>query len=287
MTSSIPQTRWLTKKLARKTVAISSWLTGSLAASIATDSKPAIRVLTYHRFGESLRDPFCVSTDEFAKQMEFLAEQNAAVSLADLDRYLKGQTTLQNSSVVVTIDDGFRSLYAEALPVLKDFQIPAVAFITPGLLGRRDMSTDPEPYLTWEELSEIADSGMTIGSHAWSHRSLGDLTAEEIRMEAVLSRESLEHHLQRPVDSFAYPFGTRADFNKMTADILKNNGYSCAFTSQHGTIGEGLDPYALPRIKVEGGEGLWLFRLLLRGGLDAWRFVDHTLWKIQARRHEY
>jgi hypothetical protein len=72
----------------------------------------------------------------------------------------------------------------------------------------------------------------------------------------------------------------------MTADILKDNGYTYAFTSQHGTIGEGLDPYALPRIKVEGGERLWLFRLLLRGGLDAWRFVDHTLWKIQARRHE-
>jgi len=214
--------------------------------------------------------------------MKFLAERNMAVSMTDLHHYLKGKSALRNGSVLVTIDDGFRSTYSEALPILEEFEIPAVTFITPGLLGTCDLSTDPEPYLTWDEISKLADSGITIGSHAWSHRSLGNLPSEEVRAEAILSREALEDHLHRPIDTFAYPFGTKADFNRTTADILNDNGYNYAFTSQHGVIRADQDPYELPRIKVEGGEGLWLFRLLTRGGLDAWRLVDRTLWKIQA-----
>ena len=77
----------------------------------------------------------------------------------------------------------------------------------------------------------------------------------------------------------------RADFSETTADILKRSGYRCAFTSQHGPVRSGMEPFSLPRVKVEGGEGLWLFRLLVHGGLDGWRWVDKILWRIQASGH--
>jgi hypothetical protein len=49
------------------------------------------------------------------------------------------------------------------------------------------------------------------------------------------------------------------------------------FLSTHGAVRAGSDPLALPRIKVEGGEPLWLFRMLARGGMDHWRVVDNAI----------
>ena len=130
-------------------------------------------------------------------------------------------------------------------------------------------------------LRELADAGVTVASHGWSHRSLGRMAADEARAEAELSRHALERLVGRTVTAFAYPFGTRADYSPATRAILERAGYRLAFTSQHGPIRPGADPLTLPRIKVEGGEPLWMFRLLVRGGLDTWRWVDRTLWRLQ------
>jgi hypothetical protein len=54
----------------------------------------------------------------------------------------------------------------------------------------------------------------------------------------------------------------------------------------HGAIRPGMDPISLPRIKVEGGEGLWMFRLLSQGAMDPWRVVDQNLWRLQRVRQE-
>jgi hypothetical protein len=111
------------------------------------------------------------------------------------------------------------------------------------------------------------------------------MTEAEVEYEARRSREVLERRLERRITAFAYPFGTWADFNPSTTAILERSGYTCAFTSQHGAVRSGMNIYTLPRVKVESGEGMWLFRLLTRGGLDNWCWVDRTLWRLQARTH--
>lgn len=289
MSNTTSAFRWFGKKIARKSLAFGSMATGLLMLSELLSHQPRIRVLTYHRFGDIQRDPFCVSPKDFEKQMAYLAERQLAVSLSDLEEFLHGRKTLNRDAVLVTIDDGFRSLHSTALPILKDYLIPAVAFITPGVINSQKEADHlqpinlAEPYLTWDEITQVCDNGVTIGSHAWTHRSLGGMVVEEVEEEASRSRDALERNLQRPIKAFAYPYGTRADFSPTTAQILKRSGYTCAFTSQHGAVHTNIDAFSLPRVKVEGGEGVWLFRLLTRGGLDAWRVVDHTLWRLQAR----
>jgi len=173
------------------------------------------------------------------------------------------------------------------VPILKKYTIPAVAFITVSEIGTGSGSTNTttddhtEAHLTWSEIEALAEAGIVIGSHAWTHRSLGKMSLDEVRKEAVHSREVLEKKLGLNVTAFAYPFGTRADFNESTAVILKESRYKFAFTSQHGSIWQKLDPLALPRVKVERGEALWMFRLLVSGGLDDWRWIDQTLWRLQ------
>src|SRR5262249_31565391 len=123
---------------------------------------------------------------------------------------------------------------------------------------------------------------ISVGSHAWTHESLGGLSPAEIRTQGERSRKTLEDRLGVPVTAFAYPFGTRRDFNATTRQILHEVGYELLFTSQHGAVRWVCDPLALPRIKVEGGEGMWMFRGLARGGLDGWAMVDRTMWRLQA-----
>jgi peptidoglycan/xylan/chitin deacetylase (PgdA/CDA1 family) len=278
--------RWHLKKAGRKILALSALATGSLDVANRSHKEPRLRVLTYHRFGQSPYDPFCVSVASFEEQMAWLAHQALAVSLADVDAFLDGGKVLPDGAVLVTIDDGFESLHSRALPILQRYAIPAVAFITAGEVGLDEPAQLsmhlPERRMTWNELRALSEAGVTIGSHAWTHRSLGRLPIDQVREEAERSRETLGHELGQSVMAFAYPYGTRADYGTTTAAVLRATSYTCAFTSQHGAIRRGMDRFTLPRVKVEGGDTAWMFQLICRGGLDGWRWIDRTLWRLQA-----
>lgn len=273
--------RWLLKKSARTAVASTS-----VVPCMRGNKTPSVRALTYHRFGDTARDPFCVSVQNFDRQMSFVARHGLAVSLQEISGFLKGNNSISPGSVLVTIDDGFRSTYSAALPVLKHYGIPAVAFISPGLISGHASAQQsifaPEPYVSWDEARTLLEGGITIGSHSMTHRSVARISNAEAYEEILRSREILEDRIGEPIAAFAYPFGTRADYNESTASLIREAGYEFAFTSQHGAIFSESDSYELPRIKVEGGESLWLFKRIACGGLDAWRWVDRALWRIQA-----
>ena len=279
--------RWYVKKAARRSVALGSFLSGSLLVRDLAATTPRLRAITYHRFGDVPADPYCVSPAAFAAQMRWLADQNLLASLDDVEGFIGGQKELRPNSVLVTIDDGCQSLHREALPILRDYQIPAVAFVSAGLVGAPTISIDhPEPYATWDELGQLRDAGVEIGSHAFDHRSLGRMDAEAARDQAVRSRDLISQRLGSPTRSFAYPFGTHADFDAATDRLLADAGYQIAFNSLHGTIRPGMDRISLPRVKIEGGEGMLMFQLACRGAMDAWRVVDDLLWRVQQSRQE-
>lgn len=279
--TSLP--RWLVKKAARGGVVAAWELARRLPGAPMRHATGALRVLTYHRFGPSVRDPFCVRDDVFETQMKYLREHDLVVSLADVHAWLDGGRAPRAGGVLVTIDDGCRSVVTRAAPVLAKYGIPAVVYVVAGAIGQRRHDDQPEPYMDWDEVHELVARGATIGSHAHAHRSLGAMSEAEAEQEGRRSRELLEDRVGAAVESFAYPFGTRADYGPATMRALARVGYRSAFTSQHGHLRVGVHPMALPRIKVEGGEGAWIFERLCAGGLDAWRFADRLLWRLQAR----
>lgn len=279
-----PGSRWYLKKAARAGVMYGSWGTGLLA--LRRLGAVSARALTYHRIGEDRYDPFCVHPEDFDAQMRLLSEQRRAVSLRAIVEFVAGTRPLPPNACLVTIDDGMLSTLSEALPILAKWNVPAVAFATASLVGR-PAGDYGERYLTWPELRELADSGIVeIGSHSYTHRSLGAMPVEEARRELTLSREMLSQNLGRDVVCFAYPFGTRGDFNDHTEQGIRDAGYSVGFHSLHGAIRAGQNAHCLPRVKVEGGESLFQFSLVSRGGTDLWRAVDNTLSRLQRVRVE-
>ena len=278
--------RWYIKKAARMAVAVGSWATGYPSRGQASAQSARIRALTYHRIGSSHRDPFCVDTADFDAQMRLLSERGLAISIDQLAAFVAGKAELPSGACLVTIDDGMLSTLTEALPVLQRWRVPAVAYVSSSLIGRA-FDGLPERYLTADELRGLADTNLVaVGSHAHSHRSLGLLPLDEARQELLRSREQLQQMIGREVASFAYPFGTRTDFNDQTDRLAFEAGYSVVFNSMHGSIRQGMVGSSLPRVKVEGGEPPFMFPMIVRGRMDAWRAVDSNLWRLQRVRTE-
>jgi peptidoglycan/xylan/chitin deacetylase (PgdA/CDA1 family) len=279
--------RWYVKKAARRAVATGATLPG-LGARHSPADPPAIRVLTYHRFGPQERDAFSVTPSAFEDQMAWLAAEGLATSLQAVIDLVHGRSAPRDGSVLVTIDDGCPSVRTHALPILRRHRIPAVVFVPAG-----EILDHPEPppahetdgsRMSWPELTELVDAGIVIGSHAFTHHSLGRMPAEAAREQLERSRALIRERTGQTASAFAYPFGTRADYTPATAALVAAAGYDCAFTSQHGCIRPGADLMELPRLKVEGGEGLEMFRRIVHGGMDGWRFIDRTMWRLKAAR---
>jgi len=302
MSGSVDALRWMVKKASRYAVSRAGMVLRARSPRQPRVRTPmpqddshhasgqahrrVVRALTYHRFGIRPRDAFCVSPDAFDQQMRYLARGKLAISLDELQAFIGSRATPAADAALVTIDDGFVSTLTHAVPILKEYGVPAVAFVSAGQVGWRAQHREhgPEDSLDWRQLERLVRAGISVQSHGWSHRSLAFLSPREIDDELEHSRALLSSRLGCDVLAFAYPFGTRADFNPAVAAAVAKAGYRLAFASQHGPIRPGDDPYVLNRTKVEGGEGLSTFRALVHGGLDAWRWVDRSLWRLQASR---
>jgi peptidoglycan/xylan/chitin deacetylase (PgdA/CDA1 family) len=283
---TLARSRWIAKKAARAAVVLGARAGWQLASP---RSRAVVRVLTYHRFGRITRDPFCVTPEDFEAHVALLSREGRAVSLEDVIAFAKGERHLPEDACLVTMDDGYVSMLETALPILAKHRVPSVAFITASFVDAARIQGQPEPFLTKAQLRAMHEGGMTIGAHAFTHRSMGKLSIAEAREEIVRAKKTLEDALGAPVTSWAYPFGTHGDFSEATDRALEEAGYTVTFHSQHGPVVPGMitpgTPLrSLPRIKVESGESLTQLDAISRGAMDGWSIVDRNLWRLQRVR---
>lgn len=115
--------------------------------------------------------------------------------------------------ISLTFDDGYASVYNNALPILSSKGIKATAFITTGFM-------ETENHLTWEQLHELADDyGWEVGGHTLTHAELPLLKAADVRKE-INDSLNLLRSKGFNVTSFASPYG--AYDNNILAEILQS-----------------------------------------------------------------
>ncbi|UPW19203.1 polysaccharide deacetylase family protein [Agarivorans sp. TSD2052] len=113
-------------------------------------------------------------------------------------------------------------------------------------------------FANWQQLQEMAASGMTIGSHTRSHPILAHLEPDQQREELDESRRYIENQLNSSVCMLAYPVGSTDSFTEVTQMLAKETGYRLAFSFMNG-INKQLDEqsaYSLKRISVDGNKSV-------------------------------
>ena len=204
-----------------------------------------IPVLLYHYVGAEAPDyPYLnVATPEFSRQMKELRERGyRSVSLGDLTAYMQGSPVkLPEKPVLITFDDGYEDNYTQAFPVLKQEGFRAAIFMVQSNFNRKNR-------LSVQQIQEMEQAGIEIGSHTRSHPNLTKLAASALEQEVGQSRRGVERLAGRPIDSFAYPGGF---YNLEVLEKTAQSGYAGAFTVLPGVNRPDKDnPYLLRRIPV-------------------------------------
>jgi peptidoglycan/xylan/chitin deacetylase (PgdA/CDA1 family) len=146
-------------------------------------------------------------------------------------------------TAVITIDDGYKSFYHNALPVLKKFNVLATLFINTETIGG--------DYMTWDELRDVVNSNFEIGNHTHSHKYFLDLPESSryriFKDEIELSQSIIKKKLNIEPKVFSFPFG-ELDF-KMK-NIVMQAGFVVAAAQNSGVLSEGTDLFQCPRFPM-------------------------------------
>jgi len=190
------------------------------------EDKIKIPVLMYHEVSREIAETesykmvplYNISERQFEDQIRALSEDGyRSVFFEDVTGLPP-----KGKYVILTFDDGLIGNVRVALPILKKYDFKAVFFIAVGLIGSSG-------YMDWADLLELRDSGMSVQSHAMSHRSLQTLSDSEVAHEMQQSKSVLENGLARKVTALSFPHGS------YDMDIIKSAseaGYEFLCTSE-------------------------------------------------------
>jgi len=203
---------------------------------LAQTPTPRATILLYHGLTEECpTGMYEKRKDRFYDDMMYIKENFDVISMSDLQDIIENKKTLERSAVVITFDDGMKSNYDIAAPILKELGLPASFFIIASLPGVDDF------FMTWDQIKELSqvkgDDGkylFTIGSHAFVSEYPG-LQSPGINLTYELgeSKKVIERYITpRLCESFAVPFGLLPTDDNGFRDLAKSLGYKIIRTSE-------------------------------------------------------
>lgn len=248
-------------------------------------SAKAIPVLMYHHVNPHQGDLVTLTPREFEGQLRYLKEKRyRSLFLEDLVRFLKGEATFPERTVVLTFDDGYLDNWVYAFPLLARYEIKATLFCVTswvdqgecrphaGIASPRDLPEIPGhrssrerlgekgrggDSVNWSELAAMIRSGLIdVQSHTHRHRSVAspEMSREEIEADLRESRALIRERLQRDSRFLSWPWG---EYTPEAAGAARTAGFQALLTTRRGTTCPGDDLFALPRLPVKRGEMRW------------------------------
>jgi peptidoglycan/xylan/chitin deacetylase (PgdA/CDA1 family) len=231
-----------------------------------------------------------VTKATFERHCRLIADSCDAISLADIREARQSGRVLPPRSVIVTFDDGYRGVLDHALPILERYGIPATVFVCAApVLNRQHFWFDALcrcegeaavlkaralPYQKWQtlvdsiespaleteshrpltsaELERLAENPLIeIGAHTMTHPTLALAPIEDQQREIAGCRTALERVLEKPVTTFAYPYGNPfADYTPETVSVVRHARFDLAFTTGESFATLDCDPLQVPRFMM-------------------------------------
>ncbi len=198
-----------------------------------------VSVLGYHELSDGDKNTeMRIITSKFRKQMEAIKALGLSViSMEDFIAWKKGQKTIPERSIVITFDDGWKSVYTEAFPVLRELGYPFHLFLYKSYVDGGGRA------LTTQMIKEMMNHGGSIGCHSYTHplpsMVKGNLEKGPEHFQAYLktemlrSKEFLEKHFETKINTYAFPGGFHTP--EMLA-FAEEAGYEAMFTVNFGKV---------------------------------------------------
>jgi peptidoglycan/xylan/chitin deacetylase (PgdA/CDA1 family) len=109
-----------------------------------------------------------------------------------------------NKAVILTFDDGYKSQYTNAKPILDKYGFKATFYIVCNYVGGGEGLVHPNARMTWEDIATLYNEGYDIGSHSMSHANLDEVSKKGMEYEIAESKQCLLEHGINPT-SFSFP----------------------------------------------------------------------------------
>ena len=215
-----------------------------------------IPILMYHYFfdseaGETGKDSNWMDVKDFEKQLKYLSDNNYYYpTWQEVYDFVEGKITLPSKSVVITMDDGHKSIYTYAIPLLEKYKVKATAFIITSKDNAKKIKkyTNHE-YIEFQSHTHNMHQGGCSGGHGGLFRCISyDKGLADLKKSIEFLGKS---------DAIAYPFG---DVTKNVLTITKDANFKVGVTTQWGYAKKGADPLQLPRVRMYKGIALSTFK---------------------------
>ena len=143
-------------------------------------------------------------------------------------------------SVCITFDDGCETDLIAAAPALREFDLDATFYVTPGRLGAAG-------YLSESQLRELNAQGFEIGCHSMTHAYLSDLGEADLKREITDAKARIEQILGRRIEHFSCPGGR---YNKHALRVARGAGFVTVANSEFHANTAATDRYKLGRVAM-------------------------------------
>ena len=217
---------------------------------LKADGIQTVPILCYHRLTNKCKTSMCLPPKVFEQQMKYLKNNGyRTISLEQLQCFLAFECSIPEKSVVITLDDGYRSAYDVAYPILKKHGFTATLFIYTDYVGISKNA------ITWSQVKEMKADGFEVGSHTISHADLTqqregeDFRVYQDRIEKEIggSKRIIDKKLNQNTTAFAFPFGR---YNGSVLRICRQKGYDIGVSVRRGSNPFFADPLVLKRNQI-------------------------------------
>jgi poly-beta-1,6-N-acetyl-D-glucosamine N-deacetylase len=203
-------------------------------------------ILTYHRVGNNKYPSTNVSLKNFKHEMYWLHKHHYHVlPLTDIVNRLKNNEQLPNKTIGISFDDTYKSVYTNALPLLKKYNFPFTLFISPKFIP--SSSATKSNHISWSQINSIPKTLVTLGNHTYSHPHMIELSANARKTEINQAEKIIFKKTGVKPTLFAYPYG---EYSAAIMTTLKNMGFAAAFSQTSGSNDSHSNMYSLQRFPI-------------------------------------
>jgi peptidoglycan/xylan/chitin deacetylase (PgdA/CDA1 family) len=201
--------------------------------------------------------------------MKWISAHGEPLSIDDLVAG-KGHHKLRFS---VSFDDGYASVFENALPILQNLNIGATVYVNTGWISHSEhrqsdasLGHYPEEYfMSWDDVCVLSENKWIIGSHGVDHLDLTSVDKKQIQYELNSSKETIENIIKKECVHFAFTWGRYS--NKVLSEVRKA-GYHTASSAIHGALKSNRNQFVLPRIDISRKYSIEDFKAIIKGDWD-------------------